>query len=158
MPQVLPDRVPWYIVGPLLGLLVVGLYAIANRPLGASGAFVQTVTFFRLRPTAEPWRVWYFFGILGGAVLYTVLSGGAAVGWGYGALGQRVPLPVLIPVLFGAGVLMGYGARWAGGCTSGHGLCGSSTLSPASFAATASFMASAVAVTALLHLLTRGAL
>ena len=69
-----------------------------------------------------------------------------------------VPLPALIPILFAAGVLMGYGARWAGGCTSGHGVCGTSVLSPGSIAATATFMATAIAVTFILHILTGGAL
>ena len=36
--DVLPDRVPWYIVGPGLGFLIVGLFVMANQPLGASGA------------------------------------------------------------------------------------------------------------------------
>ena len=62
-----------------------------------------------------------------------------------------------MPVLLAAGVLMGYGARWAGGCTSGHGMTGVISLSPASLAATATFFATAVAVTALVHRLTGGA-
>jgi uncharacterized membrane protein YedE/YeeE len=53
---------------------------------------------------------------------------------------------------------MGYGARWAGGCTSGHGLSGSSIVSPASLAAAATFMATAVVLTALLHVVSGGAL
>ena len=158
MLHLLPDRVPWFIVGPLLGLLVVGLYAVANKPLGASGAYVQTLTFFRLRPTAEIWRVWYFGGIIAGAALAALLRGGPSFGFGYGALGLAVPPAILIAMLFAGGVLMGYGARWAGGCTSGHGLCGASALSPASLAATVAFMASAIGVTALLHTLTGGVL
>ena len=158
MIQLLPDRVPGYIVGPLIGLLAVGLFAVANKPLGASGAYVQTVTFLRLRPTAEVWRVWYFGGILAGGLLAALLRGGASFGLDYGALGRELPLFALIPILFAAGVLMGYGARWAGGCTSGHGICGTSTLSPGSIAAMMSFMATAVGITALLHIVTGGAL
>ena len=51
------------------------------------------------------------------------------------------------PVLFAAGILIGYGAKLAGGCTSGNGLCGTSLGSPASLAATATFMGTAVATT-----------
>jgi uncharacterized membrane protein YedE/YeeE len=43
-------------------------------------------------------------------------------------------------------VLIGYGAKWAGGCTSGNGLSGSSMLSPAGLAATATFFATAIVV------------
>ena len=43
-----------------------------------------------------------------------------------------------------AGVMMGYGARTAGGCTSGHGMCGISLLSPASIVSTVTFFATAV--------------
>ena len=45
------------------------------------------------------------------------------------------------PVLIVAGLLVGIGTRFAGGCTSGHGVCGLSRLSPRSLAATLSFMA-----------------
>ena len=50
------------------------------------------------------------------------------------------PTPVVaVVVLFGA-VVMGYGARMAGGCTSGHGICGTAQRSAASWATTATFM------------------
>jgi uncharacterized membrane protein YedE/YeeE len=56
-------------------------------------------------------------------------------------------------VLVAAGMMIGYGARRAGGCTSGHGMCGAALASPASLVATMTFMATAVAVT---NLLVRG--
>ncbi len=61
-------------------------------------------------------------------------------------------------VVLVAGFVMGFGARWSGGCTSGHGLRGCSSLSPASLAAMGTFMATAVAVTAVLHFATGGSL
>ncbi|MBI3965023.1 MAG: hypothetical protein HY329_05245, partial [Chloroflexi bacterium] len=69
MLDLLPERIPWFVSGPLLGLLVVGLYAVANKPLGATGAYAQTIAFFRARPAAEVWRVWYFVGLLAGALV-----------------------------------------------------------------------------------------
>jgi uncharacterized membrane protein YedE/YeeE len=45
------------------------------------------------------------------------------------------------PVLIVAGLLVGIGTRFAGGCTSGHGVCGLSRLSPRSLVATLAFMA-----------------
>ena len=52
-------------------------------------------------------------------------------------------------VIVAAGLLVGFGTRLGGGCTSGHGVCGIARLSPRSIAATAIFMAVAVAVVAL---------
>lgn len=151
-------RLPWFIAGPLIGLLVAGLYAVANRPLGVSGAYVQVMAFVRGLPTVETWRVSYFVGLVAGAAVVTVLRGGPSIGLWYGTLAHVVPLVALVPLLFGAGILMGYGAAWAGGCTSGHGLCGTSRLSPASVVATATFMATAIAITAVVHFATGGIL
>lgn len=155
---VLPDRLPWFVVGPLLGLLVVGLYAVANKPLGATGAYAQVIAFMRGNPHTEVWRVWYFVGLISGGLVAALLRGGVHLGFEYGALATVLPLPALVVVLFVAGGLMGYGARWSGGCTSGHGLCGMSVISPGSLAATGTFMATAVAVTAILHVVSGGAL
>ncbi len=151
----LPDRLAWYIAGPLMGLTVVALYALANRPLGATTAYAETFSAVRGR-RFEAWRVWFFAGLLGGAFAAAILGEGISFALDYGALGDLVPIAALIPILLGAGFVMGYGARWSGGCTSGHGLRGTSSLSPASLAATATFMATAVAVTGLLHLVTGG--
>jgi uncharacterized protein len=146
------------VAGPAIGLLIVALYALANRPLGVSGAYVQVLALARGRPVSEPWRVWFFVGILAGAVVATLVRSDPAVGLQYGALGRLLPPLALVPILFVGGALMGYGARWAGGCTSGHGLSGSSIFSPSSLAAAGTFMATAVALTLLLHVVTGGAL
>lgn len=155
--DLLPDRLPWFIAGPLIGLCVVGLYAFANKPLGATTAYSQTLSFLRGR-TYEPWRVALFAGLVAGALLAALMGGGISPNTHYGALGDLVPLALLIPILLIAGFVMGYGARWAGGCTSGHGIRGTSSLSPASLAATGTFMATAVLVTGLLHIVTGGEL
>lgn len=157
--DVLPDRVPWYVVGPGLGLLIVGLFVLANQPLGASGAYVQTVGLIRRRAGTAVWRVWYFAGMfLGGAVVTQVLRSGPGVRSGYDALTEVFPIAIVIPVVFVGATLVGYGAAVAGGCTSGHGLCGTAQRSPASLATTASFMATAIATTFVLRVLTGGAL
>jgi uncharacterized membrane protein YedE/YeeE len=156
--ELIPDRVAWYIVGPLMGLLVAGLFAVANKPLGASGSYVQTIAFFRDRKNAEVWRVWYFIGIFVGALLATALQGGVDVRGGYERLTGLMPVPAVLLWLFVAGGIMGYGARMSGGCTSGHGMCGTAARSPASFAATGTFMFVAIALTHVLNLATRGAL
>ena len=155
---VLPDRVAWYLIGPLMGIVVVLAYALLNKRLGVSGSYTQVRMLVLGRAVAEPWRVWFLVGILGGATLTTVLRGGAMPGADYGALGRLLPSGVIVPVLFAGGALIGFGTRWAEGCTSGHGLAGIPSRSPASFAAAATFFAAAVGVTFLVHLVSGGAL
>jgi uncharacterized membrane protein YedE/YeeE len=154
----LPERLPWFVAGPLIGLLIVGLYAVQNKPLGATSAYANVIALIGNRTKIEVWRVWYFAGILLGAMIAAWLQGNLSLDLSYGALGRVLSMPILIPLLFVGGLLMGYGARWAGGCTSGHGLCGTSVRSPGSFAATITFMLTAIAVTFLVHFLTGGLL
>ena len=130
MSQVLPEQLPWWVAGPGVGLCVVALYALANLKLGVSGGWLQLLFLAERRPLTEPWRLWFTGALVAGAFLAAAL---------------------------GAGRTSGYGARWAGGCTSGHGISGCSAGSPESFAATATFFGVAVAVTLVVHLLTGGA-
>ena len=153
--DILPSQIPWWIAGPALGLLVVGLFLVANQPLGASGAYVQTIKVARRDSDSVSWRVWYFGGIFVGGALATVLGPGIEIRQGYDTLtaaGWSTPVVGLV-VLTGAAV-MGYGARMAGGCTSGHGICGTAQRSAASWATTATFMATAVVVTFIVRSLT----
>ena len=155
--DILPDRLAWYIAGPLMGLCVVALYALANKPLGATTAYSETVRLVR-GLSFDAWRVWLLFGFIGGALVAALLGPGISFTTDYGELGDALPLAGLIPLLIAAGLVMGFGARWSGGCTSGHGLRGSASLSPASLAATGTFMATAIAITAILHFVTGGEL
>ena len=58
-------------------------------------------------------------------------------------------LPASWTVIIAAGLLVGFGARLGGGCTSGHGICGVARLSVRSIAATAIFMLTAIATVAI---------
>ena len=152
--NLLPDRLPWFIAGPLLGLLVVGFFLFTNQPLGATGAYVETSKTVRRVPGAVAWRVWYFVGIaLGGFIAVSLKDQGFTTRTGYDILTQTgegnfgLSTPVAALVIFVGAVVMGYGARMSGGCTSGHGICGTAQRSPASWAAMMTFMAAAVATT-----------
>jgi uncharacterized membrane protein YedE/YeeE len=95
-------------------------------------------------------RVAGISGILGGAfvergqeraVRITFLIGLVASGIVFAAFSQRVPAPTLpLLPLAGAGLLVGFGTRISGGCTSGHGVCGLSRFSVRSLAAVLTFM------------------
>lgn len=107
-------------------------------------------------PQSEPDRVANLLFLLG------MLIGGGLAGWAGGQtweharlspefhrlLGSGLPA---VAVLFGGGVLVGFGTRLSGGCTSGHGLSGCGRLQPASLIATAVFFGAAIAVSFLLE-------
>ena len=154
--DVLPDQLPWWVAGPAIGLCVVAMYGLLNAKLGVSGGWLQLMFLGTGRRVTEAWRIWFNGGLVAGALLAALLGTGPAAA-SYGALGDALGPALLLPVLLVVGVAMGYGARWAGGCTSGHGISGCSAGSPDSLAATATFFSVAVAVTLALHLVTGGA-
>lgn len=159
MLDILPDRLQWYIGGPMLGVLIVAMFALANQPLGASGAYVQTASFIRGRAGVAKWRVWYFVGMFAGGLIVTqILRADTEFRSGYDALTAVFPIWAVVPLVFGGATLLGYGAAVAGGCTSGHGMCGTAQRSPASVAVTVTFMLVAIATTFVLRALTGGAL
>lgn len=156
MLHVIHDQLPWWPAGPGVGLCVVALYALANVKLGVSGGWLQLTLLLQGRGTTEPWRLWFTGGLVAGAFLAAALGAGRVSG--YGALSRHLPVAVLVVVLVAVGVLIGYGARWAGGCTSGHGISGCSAGSPESFAATGTFFLVAIVVTVVVHLASGGAI
>ena len=153
--HVIPDQLPWWVAGPGVGLCVVALYALAGVKLGVSGGWLQLVFLAQGRAVTESWRLWFTGALVVGAFAAPLLGTGRVSG--FGDLSAHLSLPTLVLVLTVAGVLIGYGARWAGGCTSGHGISGCSAGSPDSFAATATFFLVAIAVTFAVHLLSGGA-
>jgi uncharacterized protein len=155
--KLLPALLPWWLAGPGMGLCVVALYGLANRRLGVSGAWLAAVVAPIERWHGDRWRVEFLGALIAGA-LAAGLLGSATRLTGYPVLAAALPAAALLPLLAGGGLALGYGARWAGGCTSGHGLSGCSAGSRDSCAATATFFAVAVAVTFGVHALSGGAL
>lgn len=154
-----PDRLPWYLAGPALGLLVVGFFLVTNQPLGASGAYVETYKTVTRKPGAATWRMFYFIGIpIGGFVGVMLKDDGFVRRAGYDALRNELPLGVTALIVLVGAVVMGYGARMAGGCTSGHGICGTAQRSPASWVATCTFMGAAVLMTLFIRIVSGGAI
>ena len=136
-------RGAWYLVGPATGLVVVGLLWVANRPLGALGGWVDLHAWVRRPSEKVGWRLFFLAGVLGGGLLHALRSGGLQPTFAYVGLSEQLSSPLVLGL---AGALMGYGARTAGGCTSGHGVCGTALGSPASFVATMTFMVTAITV------------
>jgi hypothetical protein len=158
MQGVLGTRPAWYVLGPLLGLVVLGLLAAINERFGVLGGYSNVVERVTRRSPVLGWKGWLLVGVLGGSLVFRLVAGSGAIFDGYGWL-TRTFSGALGDVAVGAllllaGVLIGFGAKTAGGCTSGNGLGGCSAGSAASFSATATFMGVAIAVSFLLKAVT----
>jgi uncharacterized protein len=140
------SRPPWFVLGALLGLIVVAAYGLLNERVGVIGGFSDVVERATGRRRALGWKAWFVFGVVGGGLVFRLLAGEPTVRDGYGWLTRELDGAVVAVVLVFAGVAIGYGAKAAGGCTSGNGLGGCAAGSRLSLAATATFMAVAVAV------------
>jgi uncharacterized membrane protein YedE/YeeE len=136
---------PWYIAGPLVGLIIVGLRFAVNKPFGALGGYIDVVE-NGLSPKRLGFRSWLLLGLVLGGLSFALISGRFSLTFAYGDPGSIAGTSLLSEgILLGvAGIVMGFGARLAGGCTSGHGMSGLSLLSPASIVATMTFFATAV--------------
>jgi len=154
MSNLLQTRPAWYVIGPPIGLVVVGLFATINARIGVLGGYSSLLERATLRTDGLGWKAWFLFGVLGGALLLRLLSGEATVHDGYGWLTRSFSEPAAGVLLTIAGALIGFGAKTAGGCTSGNGIGGCSVGSPSSFAATATFMGTAVAASFVIRAVT----
>jgi uncharacterized protein len=151
---VLQHRPEWYVLGPLIGLVVLGLLVAINERFGVLGGYSNVVERVTRRSPAFGWKGWLLVGVLGGSLLFRLLAGGGAIPNGYGWLTRTfhggLQVVAVGALLLVAGALIGFGAKTAGGCTSGNGLGGCSAGSTGSFAATATFMGVAIAVSFLI--------
>lgn len=120
---------PWTSLagGILLGIASAMFILLNGRILGISG-----IVGGLLNPRSGDvgWRLAFVLGMLVAPTLYFFIAGPTTVRIDAGWL-----------TLIVAGLLVGAGTRYASGCTSGHGVCGLSRLSPRSLAATLAFMA-----------------
>jgi uncharacterized membrane protein YedE/YeeE len=158
MLDVLIHRPAWYVLGPLIGLVVLGLLVTINERFGVLGGYSNVVERVTRRSPTLGWKGWLLFGVIAGALIFRLTAGDAAIADGYGWL-TRTFSGTAGNILIGAlllvgGVLIGFGAKTAGGCTSGNGLGGCSSGSTGSFAATGTFMGTAIAVTFLISVVT----
>jgi hypothetical protein len=141
--EILVERPPWYAAGAAIGITIVATLALLNRRLGVSGGYAEIVDRVRMGSFSFGWQAWFVFGIVGGGLLFSVLSGRWLGGDAYGWLSEQGDV-MTGAILVGAGVFIGYGAKTAGGCTSGHGMSGSAFGSPASLVAAMTFTGTAI--------------
>lgn len=119
--------------GALIGLSAVLLLWLRGRIMGATGVLAGFM--FPANRADWTWRALLLAGMLTGPLVFYLLSGAA----------PTIQVPVSNLALIIGGFIVGIGVAYGGGCTSGHGVCGLARLSPRSFVATASFMATTAA-------------
>lgn len=146
MQEFLLSRPSPLVAGPLLGLCVVAMFATLNSRLGVVGGFSDLVERISERSLRIGWPGSFLLGLVGGAVVFTLLSGGGRATDGYGWLTRAFSGPTTVVLLVAGGILIGFGTKLAGGCTSGNGLCGTALGSRASLVATVTFFGTAVLV------------
>lgn len=160
----------WYVAGPLIGLIVPALLILGNKSFGISSSMrhicaacaPSNIKFFKYDWKKEVWNLYFVGGIFLGALLATLfLSNGKPVevnpelakelaDYGIANFNGLVPqelfawdklltLKGFLMMVVG-GFLVGFGSRYAGGCTSGHAIMGLSTLQLPSLIATICFM------------------
>lgn len=151
MTGTLTSTLPWWVAGPVLGIVIVALLGLANRRFGVMGGVIDLVHGSAEGRGLRSWRTLLVLGIVAGGALYALAAGAPDAGATYSWLDGRLSTSGEVIVLFGAGILVGAGARTAGGCTSGHGLTGTALASPASIVSIATIMGSAVGTALLLE-------
>lgn len=161
---------PWYVAGPLIGLTVPALLILGNKTFGISSSLRHicascipaNISFFKYDWKKEVWNLFFVFGIfLGGVIAINLLSNPEPIEVhsalaselaDYGITNYDNPVPQdlfnwqslfslrgVVTMVVG-GFLVGFGTRYAGGCTSGHSIMGLSNLQLPSLIATICFM------------------
>ncbi len=170
MLDILKNPWPWYVAGPLIGLTVPVLLIIGNKAFGISSSLRHicaaclpaNIPFFRYEWKKEIWNLFFVGGILiGGFLAVSLLANPNPVEihpnlaselstYGITNFDSMVPVDVFnwsalltlkgFLMMVVGGFLIGFGTRYAGGCTSGHAIMGLSTLQWPSLIATCCFM------------------
>lgn len=170
MLELLKQPWPWYIAGPLIGLTVPILLILGNKSFGISSSLRHicaacapaNIPFFKYNWKKEVWNLVFVFGIfIGGFIAAQYLIGYNEITvhpdlqqelatYGINDYSNIVPMDLMrwealfsvrgIVMMVVGGFLVGFGTRYAGGCTSGHSIMGLSNLQWPSLVATISFM------------------
>ena len=170
MLEIIKEPWPWYVAGPLIGLTVPAFLIIGNKSFGISSSLRHicalcmpaNIPFFKYDWKKEVWNLFFVFGIFfGGILAFNFLANPNPVEinpqlatelatYGITDYNHLVPQNIMnweslftlrgfLMMVFG-GFLVGFGTRYAGGCTSGHAIMGLSNLQLPSLIATISFM------------------
>ena len=145
-------EVSWspYAVGIGIGILSWFTFLISKKPIGCSTAFTRTsgmiemifrgkkvknkLYYQEFRPVVD-WEWMLVLGVVFGSLVSSLISGDFVLEWipslWAGVFGVNPFLRVIVAII--GGIFLGFGARWAGGCTSGHGISGTLQLTISSW-------------------------
>jgi uncharacterized membrane protein YedE/YeeE len=168
--EIIKQPWPWYVAGPLIGLTVPTLLLIGNKSFGISSSLRHicaacipaNIPFFKYDWKKEVWNLFFVTGIFfGGMIAAYLLANPNQVNvnptlaielekYGINDFSGLVPVQLFnwsniltlkgFLMLVVGGFMVGFGTRYAGGCTSGHAIMGLSTLQWPSLVATCCFM------------------
>jgi uncharacterized membrane protein YedE/YeeE len=177
LPEFLTQPWSWYVAGPVIGLTVPYLLLVGNKTFGISSTLRHLcaacipsgIPFFEYDWRKEAWNLFFAGGVVVGAFAGSAILADpnpivlAESTQAYLASHGLTSTSGLLPpeifswaqlftvrglIFFVAGgFLVGFGTRWAGGCTSGHAIMGLSSLQWPSLVATISFMAGGIVMT-----------
>jgi uncharacterized protein len=146
------SEVRWspYLVGVGIGILSWLTWLVSKEPLGCSTSFARTAgmieKLFRVKNVEKKlyyqefkpevdWQWMLVLGIIVGSLVSSLLSGDFFLQWipPYWSSIYGNDLLIRLVIAFIGGVLLGFGSRWADGCTSGHGISGTMQLAISSW-------------------------
>lgn len=145
----------WWAAGLGLGLTAVGLAWFTGKRLGVTGGFEDACSIVTkdsaFNASPSNWKLLFILGLPLGACLANL--GHWSWTWLYGQLDGITFGSFIYKVLWLliSGFMIGFGARWAGGCTSGNTIMGVSLGSKMSILATVAFLAAGILVTNILY-------
>lgn len=143
---------PWWAAGAGIGLTALALAWFTGARLGVTGGYTQALSKAGLEKSDEPssWKFFFILGIPLGAFLANL--GHWSWTWTYGRLDAVTfgSLTFKLIWLLVGGFLVGYGARWAGGCVSGNSIMGVPLGNKMAIVATLGFLAAGIVVTNLI--------
>jgi uncharacterized membrane protein YedE/YeeE len=156
-----------YLVGASIGVLSWLTFYFSNKPIGASSFYAQvagflgkliaprhtnSLVYFKDNPPRLDWEFVFVVAAIAGGAMAALTGGEFANEWlpsmWKARFGDSIALRTVMA--FGGGVLMAFGARLAGGCTSGHGISGTLQLNVASWITAVCFFIGGIAVAMLL--------
>ena len=176
MLEILLKPWPWYVAGPLISSVMFMLIYFGDnfgvssnlRTLCSIGGAGKVTDFFRIDKRSQLWNLTFVFGsILGGFIAIQYLTPDEAIrlngvtvdklsSLGIGMSGHFLPTEIFgqerltsvsgLALLLGGGFLVGFGSRYAGGCTSGHAISGLSNLQIPSLIAVVGFFIGGLAM------------
>ena len=157
-----------YLVGAGIGVLSWLTFYFSDNPIGASSFYAHlagflgkliaprhtgSLSYFKENPPSVGWEFVFVISIICGGAIAAVTGGEVTNEWlppmWIARFGDNIILRAV--VAFAGGILMAFGARLAGGCTSGHGISGTLQLNLASWIAVICFFIGGIAVAMLLY-------